>query len=511
MKNVTMDRQTLYCIPVPGETTWVKEGFSDTAGQKAQPSTSHTPVRCKRSLDEDDVTEEAATKDVTMETNSSETSDNVKRTRTDESAESSAPVVPDLNFPLPSETGISCLVKIYDNLDGYQVNDVVEFIGVLSVDPALAQHSDNKPDGVQSSIEGYDEEPMEERNAHAPPPSLVPRLHAILANKLPHVNPYIPTNTEHTDFKTALNQLQSEVNTLRSQITSLLQHVVLGDTLAAEYLFCHLISTIYGRADVMPLGKFSVNLTQCPASKEFVDLLYKFISTLVTKSHLLPLTIDNMNTMKLNPQKDYTANRLKTGLLQLSSDTSLVVDETVLQPGQLDTNGVRNITSLGNLISWQKVEYDFSFHRQDFLSNVSVLILSEAKSILPSDCLIPLVPKAFPDSITEHFMKLDSTLTPELLNKIRVYLSLAKLLDYTMTEEMQKGIQEDFVDARKDDPKNMTIEDFHMLLNLVRLLSLTHLQTSPTDTLWRKAKAMEIQRKQRILQQQQQNTARTTS
>ncbi|KAJ8310714.1 hypothetical protein KUTeg_012579 [Tegillarca granosa] len=377
----------------------------DTAGQKAQPSTSHTPVRCKRSLDEDDVTEEAATKDVTMETNSSETSDNVKRTRTDESAESSAPVVPDLNFPLPSETGISCLVKIYDNLDGYQVNDVVEFIGVLSVDPALAQHSDNKPDGVQSSIEGYDEEPMEERNAHAPPPSLVPRLHAILANKLPHVNPYIPTNTEHTDFKTALNQLQSEVNTLRSQITSLLQHVVLGDTLAAEYLFCHLISTIYGRADVMPLGKFSVNLTQCPASKEFVDLLYKFISTLVTKSHLLPLTIDNMNTMKLNPQKDYTANRLKTGLLQLSSDTSLVVDETVLQPGQLDTNGVRNITSLGNLISWQKVEYDFSFHRQDFLSN--------------SDCLIPLVPTTFPDSITEHFMKLDSTLTPELLNKIR--------------------------------------------------------------------------------------------
>ena len=45
--------------------------------------------------------------------------------------------------------------------------------------------------------------------------------------------------------------------------------------------------------------------------------------------------------------------------------------------------GVKNITALGNLISWQKVEYDFRFHRQDFLSNVSVLILSEAKSILP--------------------------------------------------------------------------------------------------------------------------------
>lgn len=46
-------------------------------------------------------------------------------------------------------------------------------------------------------------------------------------------------------------------------------------------------------------------------------------------------------------------------------------------------SGVKNMTALGNLISWQKVEYDFRFHKQDFLSNVCVLILSEAKSILP--------------------------------------------------------------------------------------------------------------------------------
>ena len=45
--------------------------------------------------------------------------------------------------------------------------------------------------------------------------------------------------------------------------------------------------------------------------------------------------------------------------------------------------GVRNIQALGNLISWQKVEYDFNFHKQDFLANVSVLVLSEGKSLLP--------------------------------------------------------------------------------------------------------------------------------
>jgi len=44
--------------------------------------------------------------------------------------------------------------------------------------------------------------------------------------------------------------------------------------------------------------------------------------------------------------------------------------------------GVQNITALGNLITWQKVEYDFDFHKQDFPCNILALVLSEGKSIL---------------------------------------------------------------------------------------------------------------------------------
>ena len=46
-------------------------------------------------------------------------------------------------------------------------------------------------------------------------------------------------------------------------------------------------------------------------------------------------------------------------------------------------SGVKNIQSLGNVINWQKVEYDFEFHRQEFPSNISALIISEGRSILP--------------------------------------------------------------------------------------------------------------------------------
>lgn len=45
--------------------------------------------------------------------------------------------------------------------------------------------------------------------------------------------------------------------------------------------------------------------------------------------------------------------------------------------------GVRNVTALGNLISWQKVDYDFSYHQMEFPCNINVLVSSEGRSLLP--------------------------------------------------------------------------------------------------------------------------------
>lgn len=45
--------------------------------------------------------------------------------------------------------------------------------------------------------------------------------------------------------------------------------------------------------------------------------------------------------------------------------------------------GVWNIPALGNLISWQKVDYDFNYHKMEFPCNINVLITSEGRSLLP--------------------------------------------------------------------------------------------------------------------------------
>lgn len=61
--------------------------------------------------------------------------------------------------------------------------------------------------------------------------------------------------------------------------------------------------------------------------------------SVIFQSFYLPMSLQNMNQMRLVPRKDYVANRLVSGALQLASSTSLFLDETQMEPGQLDATG----------------------------------------------------------------------------------------------------------------------------------------------------------------------------
>ena len=55
------------------------------------------------------------------------------------------------------------------------------------------------------------------------------------------------------------------------------------------------------------------------------------------------MTLNNLNKQTFIPQKNYSTNRLDSGILQVSDGTRFVIDETVLKPGQLDENGVKHV------------------------------------------------------------------------------------------------------------------------------------------------------------------------
>ncbi|XP_077113998.1 mini-chromosome maintenance complex-binding protein isoform X2 [Ranitomeya variabilis] len=502
---VTLERQTFYCVPVPGESLWVKESSSIQA--RGGPSTSYTPNRLKRSLEEEDdgLTRHGCRQQAGDAQDTCKRLETERRVKPQETGAPSSSQSLDLYFPLPGEKGPACLVKVYENWENYKVNDVLDVYGILSVEPVLSILNEDS-DMVSSLLNpAVCMDTQEEQRSHSPPTSLVPRIHAILIRKLPHTNPVIPSSMGETEESKCVSSFMSELPSVRCELLGFFTHALMGDSLAAQYLVLHLISTVYARRDVLPLGKFSLNLSGCPRSGDFSRHLYGIMQQIVPASHYLPMTIENMNFSRFIPRKDYSANRLVSGLLQLPSHTLLLVDETVLEQGQLNTTGVHNLTALGNLITWQKVDYDFSYHHMEFPCNINVLVTSEGRSLLPSDCQVYLKPLLCPPSLEQYTEALLSATLPSLLKKFRMYVSLLQAMDYTISEEIIKAVEDDFVDMRKSDPQSIGADDLHRLLVVARLLSLSSGQTSLSHETWLQAKELEIQRKSRLLGQKHTN------
>lgn len=82
-------------------------------------------------------------------------------------------------------------------------------------------------------------------------------------------------------------------------------------------------------------------------------------------------------------RKNYSTDILESGLLQLPQHTHLMLDETKMNTGELQANGVNAISSLAYLIRRQTVKYDFEIYQLDFESNIPVIIMSEGRSMLP--------------------------------------------------------------------------------------------------------------------------------
>lgn len=507
---VTAERQTFYCVPIPGENPWVKESYACSSQARVVPSTSYAPTRQKRSYEEDDMDDMDTQPQKQREPHSASQghteqhgNGDCKRQETEApSSQTASASHLDLNFPLPGEKGPSCLVKVYEDWDSFKLNDTLEVFGILSVSPALSALADEK-DASSSILDPTESmETAEEQRVHSPPASLVPRLHMLYARPLPHNNPLLPSATLE-DNSVFLSSTLSEMASVRAELLTYLTHVLLGDALAAEYLILHLISNVYARRDVLPLGKFAMNLSGCPAAALYTQRFYQIIQQLVPSSFYLGMSLQNMNQMRLVPKKDYVANRLVSGALQLARNTFLFLDETHLEQGQLDTTGVRNVTALGNLISWQKVDYDFNYHQMEFPCNINVLIASEGRSLLPSDCQIHLQSQVSPPNMEEYLSNIQlHPQTSSQLNKFRIYLSVARQLDYSISDEMTKSVEDDFVDMRKDDPQSVSAEDLHRMLVVARLLSLSLGQTSLTRDSWLRAKHIDMLRRSRMEQHQ---------
>jgi len=213
------------------------------------------------------------------------------------------------------------------------------------------------------------------------------------------------------------------------------------------------------------------------------------------------MTLENLNELALIPKKDYDCNRLTSGILQLSNDTHLVIDETSLTTGTLTVTGKENYKALSDLLMFQKLTYDFKYYTMEYETDIPILIFSDVKSFIPCPMQIILNVDADSENLYSQVVEAAHQYLKDenRLANIRQYIEALRHAEFVFNEEITKIIQDDFVKMRSAN-KNIDADSLHTLMVFARLMSLSYGQTTLDTECWKKTVQLEMERMSRLPQ-----------
>eukprot|EP01112_Ceratiomyxa_fruticulosa_P008725 TRINITY_DN2260_c0_g3_i2.p1 TRINITY_DN2260_c0_g3~~TRINITY_DN2260_c0_g3_i2.p1 ORF type:complete len:644 (-),score=131.64 TRINITY_DN2260_c0_g3_i2:44-1975(-) len=511
---VVWERHPLYCVPIPGESIWVQELFNQVP-KEAAPQVASTAKRVFETgeeINEDTTTSNDINSDSSSDNHNDNDSDNnnnensdLKRSKnvfpfdsfqSSSSSSSSSTSTPtflkdqnnstthitnnnnnnnnnndsngtnNANFVNHNFEQAGFVVKVYDSEEmNLKATDCIELVGILA--PFLPR-------------DPTDDDLMDDAI-----PRLVPHIHCLSYRKLEAVN----------FFEGALvSQVNNDILLVREQLVSWLASSLGGDRLAAEYLILNLVSRVTARHGLMCVGNLSVNFTNFPASSlspatPASKLVQNLISAILPKSIYLPLSLHTLNNTTLTPRKNYSTNIMESGFLQLSPGTHLMIDETALEAGKLVQQGLDNLGILKDLILTQKIQYDFEYYKSEFPTDIPVVVISESRSVLQCDCVVPV-------TVTpQHHLGAPISMPPfPQLQQFRAYLAYVRDISLAPpSDEVSKRAQEDFVNARKNNSE-VTQGTFHLWLTIARLLAQSYGETQLNQERWLQALNLEYAR-----------------
>lgn len=236
----------------------------------------------------------------------------------------------------------------------------------------------------------------------------------------------------------------------------------IGNSLAAEVCLCVLMSKIQQRAHL--IGTFSVNFTGL--TRESALNICNSLKTL-TRTVVLPLSLDYLNSQNFSPQKSQETEKLTPSPLQIPENSLLILNETELGTGQLSSKGIENVNILMQLIQSQQLTYDFGYTKINFPTDLQIIVLSEGKSLLKLPISLPI------SSPNEYFKFSEAE---------KAYISVSCRSPTSIPEEITKVAQDFFVSKRKDN--KITVDELHFLLTLCRSISQSYLESTVTEQHW---------------------------
>jgi len=393
-----------------------------------------------------------------------------------------------LNFPLPWEerrgagASTACIVKLYDaDAETLKVCESVEILGILCVDPQMANLGQGDRPGMLLP------------DARSPSTALVPRLHGLIVRRIPFYNPLLPFSPQWLSEARLASAFQRRlaapgaVSAARGAAINILTQALGGDVVAAEYVLMLLASRVFARHGELGLGRWSMNLARWPEGGE-VRSLFEAVSELVPRAVHLHVTAETLCSSRWKPRKDFDANRLVSGKLQLASGTFLLLDECQMSVGQLNKDGCVALQAIQTLVTDQQLLCDYSHYDIRIPLEVSCLVASRGASIIKgADVLLPLKPSASSTNVS----------TNSCLDAARFLLGLItrQTQPLRIPDHVANVFSEDFAKVRQE--LHIGQELGHTWMSLARAQCLTHGEEELTVERWRAVFDLEKERLRR--------------
>jgi hypothetical protein len=232
------------------------------------------------------------------------------------------------------------------------------------------------------------------------------------------------------------------------------------------------------------------------------DHIQNGISRLLPRTKCIPLRIDTLNSICLAPRRDPVTSRIEANELQLGAGTYLIIDELVVNAGQLNPVGLGGLQALQSVASSQTLPYDFTHFSTFFDVDIPTLVLSHRRPLVKADITVQMSTSSIDDSrsissLPQH--PVSSSLLPYnpsydlFFERSRLYLACVRNLPYTIPQDLSVYIENDLVKARSED-SSLKAEDLHQWLILARLSALSHGEQELTFDRWTSVVKMEKSR-----------------
>uniref|UniRef100_A0AAV1T0C6 Mini-chromosome maintenance complex-binding protein n=1 Tax=Peronospora matthiolae TaxID=2874970 RepID=A0AAV1T0C6_9STRA len=400
-------------------------------------------------------------------------------------------------------------------IDAFKVNEAFEFVGILDLTvPSLGTKGDAWKDVL--SVEQIEElqisDCIEQVQGKKDQGSVV--LHCCHVSSLESVQYVRPhesrefyeqikhSNDSRSTFcrdEWAKLGHEMDVAAMRKQLLDYLTLAVGGDMLAAEYLLLGLLSHVYSRADPStPLGNLSLNLSLDKSlvderKQEFIARVYETLVLLMPMVVQVDLSLEELNSSRYKPYKDYDREALVSGVLQVANGTTMLVNETALTAGQLNDQGVKNVAALQSLVEKMLLPYDFQYYDMDFSQDVVIVTVSEGSTILPVTVAVPIV------STNSTTANIQSSSLPEdqLFECFRLFLCVLRSSIVTIRNEEAEMAEKHYVECRKSQQK-VVLDDLHRWLRLARLMALSRGEGNISKDSWNAMLMLETERVARL-------------